>query len=110
MKTNGIEIEGHSGTFSLIASKTKYGRKIHLLESELYGDAANLLVVDDSLRLIYRNEFNGFLDYEDTLEWVLKKEVGPSEIVNYSDLDFLDLLERYWGVLSLEKLEEKNYA
>lgn len=79
MKRNGIRLKGHIGTFYIIKETEEYGRKIYLLESEIYGDDANHVVVDQECKILYSNEYNGFSDYEDALDsflYRLKEKEG----------------------------------
>ena len=94
MKKDGIKIDGHTGTFYVVNEKEKFGRKIFLLESELYGDESNHLVVDQNMKLLYSEEYNDFSDYEDALEsflYDLKSEEGSE-----------GEKAKYWGIKNID--------
>lgn len=63
MKHNGIVVAGYIGTWYVIDSAEFNGKKVFLLESEIFGDEAAGIIVDDKRRVIAENVWNG-LKYE----------------------------------------------
>lgn len=63
----GIQIEGHRGTWYVIDAQicTECGGIVFLLESELYGDEAPCLIVDQDKNIILEEVYNGFEDLEE---------------------------------------------
>ena len=71
-KADGIRIPGYRGTFYIVES-AYYGKpwdppeewkKAHLLESEVWGDMANGLIVDDYCKVLCDDVWNGWEDLE----------------------------------------------
>lgn len=65
MQKDRIKIEGHVGTWYVIDESIWNGKKVYLLEHEQYGDSAANLIVDESLKVLADDVWNGFeeLDY-----------------------------------------------
>lgn len=59
----GIEVDGHIGTWYVIDEAEIDGKKLFLLEHEDYGDEAACLVVDEKATLVLDEVWNGFADY-----------------------------------------------
>lgn len=66
--SDGIEIEGFVGTWYVIDVRRIRNRELFLLESELYGDDAAALIVDENRNIVMDNVHNGFDDYLDANE------------------------------------------
>ena len=77
MMRDGIRIHGYPGAWYVVEQDTFHrpnGEEIpvYLLESEMYGDEAAWLVVDDDLNVVLEEVWNGVDDlreYEKMLEW-----------------------------------------
>jgi hypothetical protein len=67
MKKEGIRVEGHCGTWYVIAEEVYDGKTLYLLEHEQYGDEAACVIVDDEGNLVLDDVWNGFEDYEDCI-------------------------------------------
>lgn len=65
MKKDGIKVDGHRGTFYIIDEEVhkKYG-KVYLLESEMWGEDANHVIVNKHLQYIC-NSRNGFSELDE---------------------------------------------
>lgn len=63
LHSEGIEIEGYSGTWYVIDVQRIQDRDLFLLESEIYGDEAACLIVDENRNVVMDNVHNGFDDY-----------------------------------------------
>lgn len=61
IKSRNLKIDGYLGTWYVIDEKTHNGSKLYLLESELYGEDAAHLVVNENLDII-DEVVNGFSD------------------------------------------------
>lgn len=57
-----ITINGHQGTWYVIAEGCHKGSKVFLLEHETYGDEAACLIVNSSGHVIMDDVYNGFDD------------------------------------------------
>lgn len=68
MKRDNIKVEGHIGTFYVIKEVVSPIGRLHLLESELYGEDAPCLWVDSACRVILDNVWNGVDDLDEYLE------------------------------------------
>ena len=64
MKTDGIRIKGHRGTWYVIDEHFYMGEKVYLLEHETYGDEAAHLIVNEKLEVILDDVWNGFDELE----------------------------------------------
>ena len=63
---SGITIKGYEGTWHVIDSREgKSGRKLFLLEHDKYGDETEGLIVDNYLRVVLDDVWNGWNDLED---------------------------------------------
>ena len=65
MKNEGIKIKGHRGTWYVIDEGDYDGKRLYLLESEIWGDEAASLIVDENYNVILDDVWNGFFDYEE---------------------------------------------
>lgn len=65
MKKEKIKISGYVGTWYVIDEMFHYGKKVYLLESEICGDEAACLIVNENLEIILDDVWNGFSDLED---------------------------------------------
>lgn len=64
-QSSGIHIKGQMGTWHVIGVRYIDGQKAFLLEHELYGGRANLLLVDKDASLIERIDSREVRSYED---------------------------------------------
>jgi hypothetical protein len=62
MKGN-ISLKNHIGTFYVIDERIIDGRKLYLLESEIYGDEAACVITDDNFNVLEDNIYNGLDEY-----------------------------------------------
>ena len=69
-----ISVEGHIGTWYVIDSEEIEGRKLFLLEHELYGDEAANIIIDENKNLVMEGVYNGFDDYRDSLIYADDKQ------------------------------------
>ena len=46
MKTDGLKVEGHRGTWYVVNYTMFKGKQVFLLESEIWGDEAPYIIVD----------------------------------------------------------------
>lgn len=67
MKNEGIKIKGHRGTWYVIDEAVYDGKRLYLLESEIWGDEVASLIVDEDCNVILDDVWNGFFDYEECL-------------------------------------------
>ncbi|MCX4257716.1 MAG: SNF2-related protein [Oscillospiraceae bacterium] len=67
--SENISVEGHIGTWYVIAAEEIEGRKLFLLEHEKYGDKAANIIIDENKNLVMADVYNGFDDYRDSLEY-----------------------------------------
>lgn len=106
MKKEGIKIKGHKGTFYVVGELEKYNRKVYVLESEIYGDEANHILVTEKMKVLFANEYNWGMDYEDALENKLfdkYMETHTIEEYRQTPINFLeDKVAKKWGVTSVE--------
>lgn len=63
MKTDGIVVKGHIGTWYVIDELPERG--LFLLEHETYGDEAACVIVDGSGALVMEDVWNGFDDLDE---------------------------------------------
>ena len=63
-QSDNIDIDGHIGTWYVIDSAIIDGKTLYLLESEIYGDEAACIIVDESKNIIMSDVWNGFDDYQ----------------------------------------------
>ena len=76
-RREGIKVEGYRGTWYVIDEAEYDGKTLYLLEHETYGDETAGLIVDDDANLMLDNVWNGFLDYDEYLEYkAYCEEVG----------------------------------
>lgn len=61
----GFTIDGHKGTWSIIAMTYNRGRQLFLMEHERYGDEAAYIIIDNKGDLVLENSHNGFSDLDD---------------------------------------------
>lgn len=64
MKQDKIKIKGHIGTWYVIDETYFNGKKLYLLEHEIYGDEAAELIVDENLYIVMDDVWNGFSDLD----------------------------------------------
>jgi len=64
MQTSNIPIKGQTGTWYVIDEGHYKGRKVFLLESELYGEDAACLVVGVGMNIIMDDVWNGLSELE----------------------------------------------
>lgn len=67
--SENISVEGHIGTWYVIAAEEIEGRKLFLLEHEKYGDETANIIIDENKNLVMEDVWNGFDDYRDSLEY-----------------------------------------
>ena len=67
--SENISVEGHIGTWYVIAAEKIEGKKLFLLEHEKYGDEAANIIIDENRNLVMADVYNGFDDYRDSLEY-----------------------------------------
>lgn len=61
IESKNLKISGYVGTWYIIDKKTHNGSKLYLLESELYGEDASNLIVNENMEIIDET-LNGFSD------------------------------------------------
>lgn len=64
MKTENIKIEGHRGTWYIVGEEVIQGIKVYELESEVWGDEAAHLIVNEAMELLFDEAWNSFDDYK----------------------------------------------
>ena len=64
MSRDNIIINGHKGTWYVIDETYYNGKRVFLVESEIYGDEAPCLIINEDDEVILDNVWNGFLDLE----------------------------------------------
>lgn len=64
MQRDGIRIEGHVGRWYVIDETERDGQRLYLLEHETYGDDAAGLIVDENLKVVLDDVWNGFADLD----------------------------------------------
>ena len=94
-QSDNIAIEGHIGTWYVIDSDIIDGKKMYLLENEIYGDESACIIVDEYKNVIMADVWNGFEEYYDK----------NSPVGNIVHDDNLSLSERLYNIASQE-LEE----
>lgn len=67
MKNEGIKIKGHRGTWYIIDETVYDGKRLYLLESEIWGDEVASLIVDEDCNVVLDDVWNGFFDYEECM-------------------------------------------
>ena len=67
--SENISVEGHIGTWYVIAAEEIEGRKLFLLEHEKYGDETANIIIDENKNLVMEDVWNGFDDYRESLEY-----------------------------------------
>jgi len=63
-KRDGIKIEGMKGSWYVIDESTWNDEVIYLLESEQHGDETACIIVNENLKLIAVDVWDGFSDLE----------------------------------------------
>ena len=63
LHSDEIEIEGYTGTWYVMDVQRVKDRDLFLLESEIYGDEAACLIVNENRNVVMDNVHNGFADY-----------------------------------------------
>ncbi len=58
--TSGIHIPGHCGTWHTIDHRVIGGYKFYLMESDIYGDDAACILLDEHGRIVAEDLFDGF--------------------------------------------------
>lgn len=71
--SDNISIDGHDGTWYVVAVDSRNGEPVFELEHEEYGDEAAHLIVDRNANLIYDDIWNGFDDMRERDE--INKEI-----------------------------------
>lgn len=64
MKKDGIKIKGYMGTWYVIDESYHKGRKLYLLEHEIYGDETAGLIIDNNTNVVLDDVWNGFDEIE----------------------------------------------
>lgn len=64
MKTENIKIEGHRGTWYIVGEEVIQGIKVYELESEVWGDEAAHLIVNEAMEVLFDEAWNSFDDYK----------------------------------------------
>lgn len=60
-----LAIEGHEGTWYVIATTYHEGNTVFLLEHEQYGEDAACIIVDEDGNIVLDDVYNGFDDLVD---------------------------------------------
>lgn len=71
MKNNNFEhikINNHIGKWYEIDNTIYKNIEYHLMESEIYGDEACCLIIDNNYNVIVEDVYNGFLDLYEALD------------------------------------------
>lgn len=97
-QSDNIAIEGHIGTWYVIDSDIIDGKKMYLLENEIYGDESACIIVDEYKNVIMADVWNGFEEYYDK----------NSPVGNIVHDDNLSLSERLYNIASQELEEYEN--
>ena len=64
MKKEEIIIKGHFGKWHVIDRMEYRGKQVYLLEHDCFGDEAACLIVDENLKIIMDDVWNGFQELE----------------------------------------------
>lgn len=64
MKKENIKIEGHRGTWYIVGEEVIQGAKVYELESEVWGDEAAHLIVNEVMEVLLDEVYNSFDDYK----------------------------------------------
>lgn len=85
MQKEGIKIEGHFGKWHVIDESEYNGEKVYLLEHDTYGDDAAGLIVNEDLKVILDDAWNGFndLEYLENEDYI---EDDEGEVINLKTL------------------------
>lgn len=75
-----IKVEGHRGTWYEIDSAIYFGERLYLMESEIYGEDAPSIIINEHNEVIAQDIHNGFLDLDERIEYL--KEDGECEYVD----------------------------
>ena len=97
-QSDNIAIEGHIGTWYVIDCDIIDGKKMYLLENEIYGDESACIIVDEYKNVIMADVWNGFEEYYDK----------NSPVGNIVHDDNLSLSERLYNIASQELEEYEN--
>lgn len=119
-ESDEIEIEGYSGTWYVIDSHKFDDKELFLLESEIYGDEAACLIVDENRNLIMDDVYNGFDDYLEAnsplgnneqliriSDEIAEKEKALTELVSSKDFENADKVLKELRTLSVRYDEVK---
>jgi hypothetical protein len=60
MKKDGIRFVGIYGAWYVIDSKVVNGQQLYLVESEVFGDEAPCIIIDENYNIIQNDVYNGF--------------------------------------------------
>ena len=64
MKKENIKIEGYRGTWYIVGEEVIQGVKVYELESEVWGDEAAHLIVNEAMEVLLDEVYNSFDDYK----------------------------------------------
>ena len=64
MKKENIRIEGHRGTWYIVGEEVIQGNKVYEVESEVWGDEAAHLIVNEDMEVLLDEVYNSFDDYK----------------------------------------------
>lgn len=67
-KQDNIKIEGYKGTWYVVDKTIYNGKRYYLLESEIWGDEAPCLIIDEKGNVILDEVWNGFGDLYEAFE------------------------------------------
>lgn len=65
MQRENLVIKGHVGKWYVVEEGYHLGQKVYLVESEIYGNDAAHLIIDNNLNIILGDVWNGFSDLDD---------------------------------------------
>lgn len=107
--SDGITIEGYTGTWYVIdTNETPFG-DLFLLESEVYGDETASLIVDENGLLLLDDVWNGFEDLFEgvVIQWVKGKVLRffgkkREELKNKQRKAFDDLNHEEWVRINMQ--------
>ena len=81
--SDGITVEGHTGTWYAIDAEVIGDVKYFLLEHEEHGDEAACVIIDSDGKLVLEDVWNGFDDLMDSVALQINEELSTKQPDNY---------------------------
>lgn len=79
IKKEHIKIEGHKGTWYEIDNASYYGKTLYLMESEVYGDEAPCIIINNDNEIMAQEIYDGFLELDDRISFI-KEDYIPETV------------------------------